>query len=605
MHRRIKWIAGTALLALAVVAATPWALSGVGTRQEIARQVKLATGFEVDEIGRVSLAVLPRPAIRIETFAVHASDGAFKVRSAGLHGDLRILPLIAGRFELANAMLLGPAVEMDVERALSSAREGRPDPTGAPATAPGLRTVALQGGKAMLRGAGRQIELDNLEIMVDWRGITAPLSLRGAFDWRGDRVQTAIWVGKPASLGGEEGSPTVARFESSNATASFDGTAAGGSSFFLDGRVAISTTSAAGLFRGLAAATPSLTRSGAMSFDGIARLSRHELSVGNARFSIAGSNFDGVLSAISSETGARVSGTLATDLLDLTPFIQAFASIARSSDAGFAHRFAANGTGETDLDLRLSAAHARLGPYDAERAGISILKSGDQIEISLAEASAYKGSLKGRIAINRDTDGLDWRAQASVAHIDIGALGAAARQPQRLAGSGSGEFALRANGVDLAAILASLGGTAKIEVTNGEIAGLDLEQALRRAERRPLSLATELRGGKTQFNRLAGSLLIDKGVALIENAEGAGAGVAFVMTGAATIPTHELALRLKAWQASPTAPVPGAMQLAIDVGGAWDAPLLVVDPQSLIQRSRAAAPLRDPEPIAEPAAEAR
>ena len=84
-----------------------------------------------------------------------------------------------------------------------------------------------------------------------------------------------------------------------------------------------------------------------------------------------------------------------------------------------------------------------------------------------------------------------------------------------------------------------------------------------------------------------------------------GAGAAFSLTGAATIPTNELAFRLKAWQASPTAPVPGAMQLAIDVGGSWDAPSLLIDPQSLIQRSRAAAPLRDPEAMAEPASEAQ
>ena len=605
MRRKLKWVAGTAALALAVAAATPWPLSGVATRLEIARQVTVATGFTTDQPASAVIRLLPRPMITVEAFAARAPDGALSIAAKSLRADLRILPLIAGRLELANATFIESRIDVDLDRMIAPAR---PDMAARDKSAPpsaGLRSVALRGGDVHLHGGGRDIDLSDMDLAIDWRGMTAPLSARGDFNWRGEKVQTALWLGKPASLAVDDSSPVVARFESPTLTANFDGAAAGGPSYFIDGRVAVSATSPNGLFESLVGSAPELTEAGPISLDGAARLSRHELSIANARFSLAGSSYDGVLSASFDDRGSRFSGTLATDLLDLTPLVQVFARAARASNEAPARRLGRSGAGGADIDLRLSAARARLGAYEATRTGISILKSADQIEISLAEANAYKGNIKGRATIRRDGDDLEWLARGTVEHLDAGALGAAARRSQRITGEFSGEFALSAHGANAPTLLAGLSGTAKMDLANGEIAGLDLEQALRRAERRPLSLATELRGGKTQFNHIASSMLIDKGVAIVENAEGAGAGVAFNLTGAATIPTHELALRLKAWQASPSAPVAGAMQLAIDVGGPWDAPLLIVDPQSLIQHSRAAAPLRDPDATAEPASEPR
>ena len=594
-----------ALLALVGAAAKPWPLSSSATRLEIARQITLATGFSADEPAGAAIRLLPRPMIRLESFAARAPDGAMSIAARSLRADLRILPLIAGRLELADATFVAPRIDIDLDRVVAPARTSGAIKDKSTAAPPGLRSVTLHGGDARLHGGGRDVEIGDLDLSIDWRGLTAPLAARGAFSWRGETVRTALWLGKPASLAVDDSSPLIARFESPTMTANFDGTAAGGPSYFLDGRLAIGAASTDGLYEAIAGSPPELTELGPLSIDGVARLSRHELSISNARFALAGSNYDGVLSAAFDDKGTRISGTLATELLDLTPLFQSLARATRAAGAGQARRFALADAGVTDVDLRLSAAHARLANYEADRTGISILKNAEQIDISLAEASAYKGNIRGRATARRDGERLEWRARGTVEHLDAGALGAATRRAQRITGSVSGEFDLRSLGADTSTLLAGLAGTVKIDLTNGEIAGLDLEQALRRAERRPLSLATELRGGKTQYNHIVGSILIDKGVAIVEKAEGMGAGAAFSLTGAATIPTHELAFRLKAWQASPAAPVPGAMQLAIDVGGTWDAPAVVIDPQSLIQRSRAAAPLRDPEAMAEPASEAQ
>ena len=130
-----------------------------------------------------------------------------------------------------------------------------------------------------------------------------------------------------------------------------------------------------------------------------------------------------------------------------------------------------------------------------------------------------------------------------------------------------------------------------------------MEQALRRIERRPLSIASELRGGATHFDHANASVEIEHGVARIQRAEGVGAGVSFDASGSIAIPARALALHVRAWSVQGDGDAAtDRTQLKMDISGAWNAPSLVLDTQSLIQHSKAAAPLWSEATQAAPAA---
>jgi len=142
-----------------------------------------------------------------------------------------------------------------------------------------------------------------------------------------------------------------------------------------------------------------------------------------------------------------------------------------------------------------------------------------------------------------------------------------------------------------------LNGTAGLTSRNGAIAGFNVEQLLKRIERRPLSGGGEFRTGKTPYESLTVNLKIIQGVANVEEVRMEGPNVGLALTGSASIPARELDLRgtaslLSVAARGAAAPAP-AFELPFMVQGPWDDPIILPDPQSRIQRSGAAQPILD------------
>ncbi len=104
----------------------------------------------------------------------------------------------------------------------------------------------------------------------------------------------------------------------------------------------------------------------------------------------------------------------------------------------------------------------------------------------------------------------------------------------------------------------------------------------------------DFRSGKTPFDTLTVNLKVTQGTANVEDVRIEGPTVRLALAGSASIPARDLDLK---GIASLLSGAPGAVtatfELPFVVQGPWDDPLVLPDPQSLIQRSGAAAPLLD------------
>ena len=168
---------------------------------------------------------------------------------------------------------------------------------------------------------------------------------------------------------------------------------------------------------------------------------------------------------------------------------------------------------------------------------------------------------------------------------------------RRLEGKGNLGLAIDSSGNSVYALTKGLNGTAGLTSRNGAIAGFNVEQLLKRIERRPLSGGGEFRTGKTPHETLSVNLKIVQGVANVEEVRMEGPNVGLALTGSASIPARELDLRgtaslLSVAARGATAPAP-AFELPFMVQGPWDDPIILPDPQSRIQRSGAAQPILD------------
>ncbi len=593
MNRNLRWFAGAAAFAALGVGLAPWPFSGRTLRRDIASQVADATGLHVEARGRAVFALLPRPRIKLEGVHATAAGGAFRLDAETLRGDLRILPMFAGRIELADMSLVSPRVEIDAGRvyqALASATRNATKAAESAHRGVRLASIALLGGSAHIGNVagGSDVWLDGLNLTLDWRGLAAPLNLRGEVGWRGVLVQTALWLGKPGDALDGTGSPIVARLSTPNTSLGLDGSLALANHPQYDGKLNANAASLRAFAE--AAGLPALqTRAlGATSLSAAARFGAQGLALSQARLTFGGSAYDGALTLAKRDGRPALTGTLATDVLDLTPLLDALPLLATSDGVwnhgpdplGVLTRF--------DADLRISAARVRSNRVQASGVGLSILANDGHFEASLADADAFRGEIAGRVTADAAPDGIAMQASGKLSHVDFAALLGAAVLSPRISGEASGDIRLAGEGADAPALLSSLRGSVALSLRGGEIAGLDIEQALRRIERRPLSIASELRGGRTPFDTADLAVTIDKGVAIVERAEGAGAGVAFTLSGATTLSTRDLAMRFLAW---PVGGPSDATKLAMAIRGSWDAPDLVLDTTSLIQRSRAAAPL--------------
>jgi AsmA protein len=136
----------------------------------------------------------------------------------------------------------------------------------------------------------------------------------------------------------------------------------------------------------------------------------------------------------------------------------------------------------------------------------------------------------------------------------------------------------------------TLNGSVKLSAANGALTGVNIEQLLRRLERRPLSGGGDLRSGRTPFDTFNVALRIAEGTATFDDARLDSPTVRLSLTGTTSIPSRELDLR---GTATLVATNEAGFELPFVVNGPWDDAMMLPDPQSLIRRSGAAQPLLD------------
>jgi AsmA protein len=161
----------------------------------------------------------------------------------------------------------------------------------------------------------------------------------------------------------------------------------------------------------------------------------------------------------------------------------------------------------------------------------------------------------------------------------------------RITGEAAGQFSVEGSGETVADLVRSLDGAGQVTFRNGDILGLDLEQALRRLEKRPLSIVTEVRSGRTGFDSASLSARLNDGLVEINEATVSGLGVQLAVTGSASLFDRTLQLRAMARQSGANATRENGPQLMLEIRGPWEDPSLLFDKDSLMRRSEAAAPL--------------
>lgn len=117
----------------------------------------------------------------------------------------------------------------------------------------------------------------------------------------------------------------------------------------------------------------------------------------------------------------KISGTLAFDQMNLNPFLAAF-SMRLAADTAIDTIINGNPLQRLDLDLRLSAKKAALGPFLFDDIGASLLVAGGTAKFDIGDSGFESGELTAHLEVTERDFDAGGKLQISIRNADFGSL---------------------------------------------------------------------------------------------------------------------------------------------------------------------------------------
>jgi AsmA protein len=590
-----------ALLGVAMIGlvATSWFIDRDALREAVETQIRTVTGLDLVVKGAIDVSVFAGSYVSFHDVGLKGGGTADPALAVDvLTANLRLLPLLLRRFEIADVMMLRPHIH--VVRDANGGSNWTPFiDTIARTMKPGadnqvsFSEIRIQDGVLNYEDAASHLSetLGDIDLSLAWPSISRSFAATGQFDWRGERVDGSISASDfIAALSGDR-SGLKARLASAPLKLAFDGTVANRTSMMMEGTLTIDSMSLRNALRWTGQAPPGSGGFGRFALKARANVVGPSIALTNVNVELDGNVAEGVMT-YANNGRQTLQATLAAGALDFTPYISTFRLLASGARDWNRQLFDLNSLSTTDLDMRLSAARVTVGSSKLGRTAFGANLRGGALALSVGEAQVYGGIAKGSFAVARSDAVADVRAQFQFTDVDLQSCASELFGITKLSGRGNLNVSLVASGSSPFGLAQSLDGTATLTGHDGEISGFNVEQLLKRLERRPLSGGGNFRSGSTPYDNLTIAVKFSDGIATADDIRVEGPAARITLTGTASVPAREYDMKgVASLTSAPNAP-PG-FDLPFVVQGPWDDPLIFPDPESLIRRSPASAPLLD------------
>lgn len=574
-------VAGLLSLAAGAIGAVGVALQPDAVRGATERLLD-ADGARTLTISSATAHLWPRPHVVFSDVGI--GDGVFGGLSVKrLVARPRLLALLVGRVEINDIALDEARFVLDMRatpKAGASMAESRT-----------RGKIRLARSTVVIRGpADSRIEFGSVAGELGWSG--DGVSFAGNALWRDAAVDLRGHLSNIAALWRGERSALRINLDMPAARASFDGTALLVQGTQLDGALTAEGASARALLAWLAR-EPSLKRGlERFTLKARAQLSSNQIGLDQLTAELDGNRASGALAMRFDGSRPALQGSLAIDSLDATPYVAAL-SLRDPLGAWQRDPIGLEALSLADIDLRLSAARVLLSPLRFGRVAASLLVRDGRLSLTLGEAQALSGYLRGSVTLTQRQPSLDLRIDATARDVELGRLGGQLFGLQGLEGRTTASLSLQTQGESVVEMVRAATGSLRANTANGAIDGINLEQILRRVERRPLARLGDVRGGRTSFEQMVLNARIAQGSITCEDARLDAPGLRVALAGGASLIDQAWDLRGTVALARATGGQIPPFELPFVVRGAWDSPAVLPDAENLIRRSGAAAPLLD------------
>ena len=597
----LKRLAIAVATLIAVVFVTLIALSflipAASVRDAVRSEIKAVTGLDPVLGDDISLSLFPSGTVRFRNVLLGDDlNGEPALTAAELTARLRYFPLLAGHIEIADVTLIRPTIKVTL-LATGGSNWSRLISTLAHALEPADRTasfseIGIVDGTVIVHDAGKDVteRLEDAEFQVAWPSISRTFGASGHFTWHGEPVEASLTLSDfLAALTGDSSGLKV-RLSSAPLTLAFDGTTSDDPTIKIQGLLGVESPSLREAMRWAGNDKLPFGGFGRFALRAQSDIGGGMASLSNVNVELDGNSAEGAL-ALSTDSRRLVQGTLAADALDLTPYVSGIQLLARNERNWNQLPIALGGFSDFNLDLRLSAASIKISTAQLGRTAVAATMHDNKLGLTIGESQAFGGVAKGTLGLAGADGGVAVTSHMQFTDVDLDNCLGQVFGLHKIEGRGTLTVNLDGTGDSVLAVTRALNGTATLNASNGAFTGINIEQLLRRLERRPLSGNGDFRSGRTPFDQLAVNLRVNRGVVSVDDMRIVGPSVRLTVGGQASVPTRDLDLKGVATLVSSASA--DEFDLPFVVQGPWDDPIMLPDAQSLIRRSGAAAPLLD------------
>lgn len=573
-------VTGVLLLSLIVVNLL---ISADWVRDRIAARIKEQTGRELKVNGTTALLFTPGPKVIISDAVItdpEARAGTADLAIGRLVLDLSLVELMSRQVDAERVILDKPVLTVRLGEH-DRPQETKPDKPKSsiakvsrdkPRREVKLRNVRIADGTIeIVQKTGKTRRIENIAAKLSLPGLADPLTGRGTFDWKGERVNFSFGLSTLADLRQKRSARFELALDTAAIAARFDGSVQTRPVFAGQGNLSAKAHSIPSLLAWMREKPAASTAIGDGELSSQVEWKDGEIAFSHTRFALEHAVGHG--QAVVTLKGPRphLRAALALEHLDLNPILATGRSggdtparpPASAPDSGNSPPadsardwFTRPGSNETagasdyavaepeapagpdtpppagaavpasdavaepasfDADVNLNVRRTRLAHLDFGPASLGLAFRDGVLNATLGGMELYEGHATGRLVLDASKPVPSFNSDLRLDGVDAKALLSDAAQMSMLEGHAKLELQIGGAGRSAAEIKSTLQGQGNLAVSGGAIEGVNLTEMIAQLGEGQLPDLRQGPGAKTEFSDLGGSFTIRNGIAESSN----------------------------------------------------------------------------------------
>ncbi|MEN3930549.1 AsmA-like C-terminal region-containing protein [Microvirga sp. W0021] len=572
MSRRLILILVLCFAVIAAVAAFPWGLTSKGPEHLLEQQLRKIYGIDFTVKGETTLAILPMPRIKIEHAEITGLNNRLSIKGATLRGNISLLSLLRDQLELSDLSISNAQTVIDLRETDESfwIRLGAwLQLRSVNAPIPAVKVIG--NNLRILRSSHPDIILSTIDGEAYWQGSSSPLRLSGQAEWNGEIITLQRSSFVPGNLLTGKSSPYTLEMATSDSALSLAGDIRLDRQWnvSLSGKSTFTTKSMRRFAAWSDFPIPASPLIESFAIDGAFTTDKNLLSWPTVKILLGDNKLEGSLSFRFGSKAHSVSGTLASDNLDVTAYVEAAQALyaQQPTDISFKQ------LNRSDLDVRLSASAVRIRKLELSDMALGLIIKPDRLEVSLGRASLDNGSVKGRFLLTGSSDIRELKLQTTVNDLNLAKVNKGLGVDPIISGALSGSLSLEGQGHTLNETLQMSHGKATFFINNGVLEKLDIPATVKLAEQPTKELPAPV-SGTTPFKLASFGLHFDTGIGTLSDGTIQMSDARAIITGSVSLADRMVALNALIASAL-NAP---AHDVSITAHGPWEKPAMALRP---------------------------